>query len=133
MLVDELTRLHNDMLLTMFSHNDEEEPDATHYLCLFESCFDVADVIVTMQSSGDLHINNYAVRVIGNLFTLRQLHAMCKQYDKDDVVRWVRRSSYSGRLHSALEDIDDYWESPEGLEDILIDPTFQSNLREMKF
>ena len=129
MLLNELIRIHNDMLKTMFD-NIDFDTDAHHYLCLFDACFEIADVIVTMQNL-ELHINDYAVTEKGNLFTLREIHSMCKTHNKDDVIDWVRSSAYGGRLQSALSDLECYWETEDGIMDILKDETIRSNLAEM--
>jgi hypothetical protein len=129
MLLDELKRIHSDMLTTMYDHIDFDT-DAQHYLYLFDTCFEMADVIVTMQNS-DLYINDYAVKEKADLYTLREIHSMCKTHNRDDVISWVRGSAYGGRLQSALKDIADYWETPDGIMDILKDPTFKLNLADM--
>ena len=131
MLLDELKRIHSDMLTTMYDHIDIDT-DALHYLYLFDTCFEIADVIVAMQNS-ELHINDYAVKERADLYTLREIHSMCKTHNRDEVIRWVRNSSYGGggRLQSALKDIADFWETPDGIMDILKDPTFKSNIIDM--
>jgi len=129
MLLDELMRIHKEILKTMFDHNDFVT-DSHHYLYLFDACFEIADVIVEMQNS-EQQINDFSVKEKADLYTLREIHEMCKAQNRDDVINWVRSSAYGGRLQSALNEISDYWKTPDGTMDTLKDPTFKLNLTEM--